>query len=134
MKMTVPMMAVAGMLTVAGCQSTDPPAARTEHISAAAYPPVTATGGLERVLAHDRAVIERSEAGAMTVSVPVRILRDKEIPVEYRFLFLDDRGRPLRPEGDWQYKVLPARTQQFLTGTALDQDVADWRLEIRPAR
>lgn len=118
---------------LSGC-NTDPPAAKPDKVSAAAYPQITATEGLDRFVAYDKAVVDRSDAGAMSVSVPVRLTRNKETPIEYRFTFFDERGRPLRPESDWQYKVLPARTQQFISSTALDMDATDWRLEIRPAR
>lgn len=126
--------AVASFAFVAGCQSTAPPAVGADNVSPATYPPVTATGGLNRLIKDSPATVDRSQAGAMTVQVPVRVVRDKEVPIEYRFTFFDERNRPLRPESDWQYKVLPPRTQQFLVGTALDQDAYDWRLEMRPAR
>ena len=121
-------------LSSVGCESTAPPAAEHERVSRSAYPKVTATGNLNDFLAFDEGLVERADNGAMTVTVPVRILRNKEVPVQYRFFFFDEQGRPLRPEMDWQYEVLPAKTQAFLTGTALDERATDWRLELRPAR
>ena len=117
-----------------GCQSTAPPGAKTETVSAAAYPQVVALDGLDKFLAADRPRVRRAESGAMSVSVPVRILRKRDVKAQYRFTFFDEMDRPLRPEMDWQYKVLPGRAQTFLEGVAMDSAAAEWRLEIRSAR
>lgn len=122
------------MVAAAGCQSTAPPGAGPDPVSAAAYPPVIAQRGLGKFLVAAKPVVTRSDSGAMTVTVPVRIQRSRDVDAQYRFLFFDDAGRPLRPQMDWQYKTLPGRTQVFLEGTALDPAALDWRLEIRPAR
>lgn len=118
----------------AGCQNTAPPGARTETVSAAAYPRVLAQGNLDRFLAYDKPRVDRTDSGAMSVTVPVRILRDRDVDTQYRFIFFDERDQPLRPQMDWQYQTLAGRTQAFLRGSSLDPDAADWRLEIRPAR
>ena len=59
---------------------------------------------------------------------------DKETNVQYRFLFFDHSGRPVGPDPAWQQIYLPARAQEFVTGTALAKEAVDWRLEVRPSR
>lgn len=122
------------VLAAAACQSTAPPAADPDPVSEAAYPPVVAQGDLHDKLVYAKATVERTASGAMRVNVPVRSLLQKDVRAQYRFVFLDDRGQPVRPEMDWQYKQLPSRTQVFLEGVAMQPDAVDWRLEVRPAR
>jgi uncharacterized protein YcfL len=124
----------AGALASVGCRSTDPPASRADTVTAAAYPQVVAQDRLEGRLRHDRATVQRSESGVINVTVPVRVTTQRDVRAQYRFLFFDQTGRPLRPEMDWQYLQLPARTQVFLEGASLQPEAVDWRLEVREAR
>jgi uncharacterized protein YcfL len=54
--------------------------------------------------------------------------------VQYRYLFLDKNGVPLRAQPDWQQVTLEPRQAVFMSGNAMDDNAADWRLEIRPNR
>lgn len=134
MKTTALSLALASAALFVGCTSTAPPAAKIEHVSHAAYPRVVAQDGMDDILAAGEEVVTKSESGALNVTVPVRVLSPKDVRSQYRFTFLDERNRPLRPETDWQYKLLPAKSQVFLEATALDPQAVDWRLEVRPNR
>lgn len=133
-KLITPIVALAALLVLPACVSTAPPAAGPDPVSQQLQPQVLAQGEFEGKLVTSRATVVRTENGAMSVSVPVRTRLQKDARAQYRFTFFDDRGRALRPEPDWQYTVLPARTQMILEGTALQTEAADWRLEVRPAR
>ncbi len=54
--------------------------------------------------------------------------------MQWRYIFLDGKGRRLQSEPDWQFSYLPSRTPVELRGNALDKSAADWQLQIRPAR
>ena len=70
----------------------------------------------------------------MNVVVPVRSVTDKKLTLHYQFIFMDDRGRPLRPMGGWQYITVEPKLQIFMEGSALNTAATDYRLEIRPNR
>jgi uncharacterized protein YcfL len=134
LRIITPIVTLAALLALPACVSTAPPAAGPDPVSQQMQPQVLAQGALEGKLVTGRSVVVRTEGGAMSVSVPVRTRLQKDARVQYRFTFFDDRGRPLHPEPDWQYAVLPARTQMILEGASLQSEAADWRLEVRPAR
>lgn len=102
------------------------------------YPQIVLSQDLAGWVAVDRPVVEGmgSDDGPLNVMVPVRTLtaRGEAIRVQYRYIFLDDRGRPVHPQGDWRYERMESRTQKFFEGNALDERAVDWRLEIRTAR
>ncbi|RMH13052.1 MAG: DUF1425 domain-containing protein [Planctomycetota bacterium] len=103
----------------------------------AAYPQIVVSPDLARWIAVDRPIVtgQGDHDGPLQVSVPVRTLtRGESIRVQYRFVFLDERGRPVHPEGDWRYERMASRVQKFFEAGALDERAVDWRLEIRTAR
>ncbi|NBC10999.1 MAG: DUF1425 domain-containing protein, partial [Planctomycetes bacterium] len=81
---------------------------------------------------HQPAVTPSLDDAPMAVTVPLRLMSDKSREVQYRFTFFDAAGRPLSPEMDWRWKVMPARALIHLQGAALDDRAVDWRLEVRP--
>jgi uncharacterized protein DUF1425 len=129
---------LAGSVGIVGCAQRryDPPP--SVIADPASYPQVVVSPDLTGWLAASRPVVTRGEegTGVLRVTVPVRTLvaRGQTVRVQYRFIFLDGLGRPISPEGDWQYVRMPANTQRFFEGNALDDKASDWRLEIRTAR
>lgn len=123
---------------VAGCNKptlAPPPTAMADPME---YPQIVVSPDLARWIAVDRPIVSGmgEDDGPLTVSVPTRTLtsRGESIRVQYRFIFLDERGRPVHPEGDWRYERMSSRVQKFFEGNALDERARDWRLEIRTAR
>src|SRR5699024_6543989 len=98
----------------------------------AAYPKIEARGDLEKKIYYGKPVVEHAAGRPLHVSVPVRSTRQDAIEAQYRFVFFAQDGRALTPEMDWRYIRLPARSQVFLQGTALNKEAVDWRLQIRP--
>lgn len=112
-----------------------PEGAQRDPLDPKDYPQVVALDRLGRWLVNNPPIIKGGEADQpMTVTVPVRLTSDENVNAQYRFLFFDAAGAPLRPEMEWRYVLLPGRTEVFLTGTALDKRAADWRCEVRYAR
>jgi len=74
--------------------------------------------------------------GVLRVNVPVRMTsRPGEwAKVQYRFMFLDAQGVPLKVQPDWQPVTLEPQQQVFMSGNAMDSNAVDWRLEIRSQR
>lgn len=128
----------AGLMAVcAGCKdgSKPPPGAMADPVLIENYPRVVALDGLQPYIGVAPPVEERTPGQPLKVTVPVRALTNgAELNVQYRFLWLDSRQSPTQPEGDWRYVRMPARSQIFMQGNALDDRATDWRLEIRPAR
>lgn len=127
----------AGMMLIglSGCGDARKPPGRAERdvLHEDLYPQVAATEGLDEYLVVSR--VTKSDTEPLQVTVGMRNLtNDDEHYVEYRFFFFDENGKPLQNNPDWHYFTVPARTEFFLTGTALDRGATDWRLEIRPAR
>jgi len=97
------------------------------------YPQVVIIGNLGgAVRKHKPLVTPSMDDAPMAVTVPLRLMSDKSREIQYRFTFFDAAGRPLGPEMDWRWKVMPARALIHLQGAALDDRAVDWRLELRP--
>lgn len=97
------------------------------------YPQITVDYALRKYVAFAAPVVEKGET--MRVTVPVRLLADQseQSRVQYRFIFLTDKGIPLRDQPDWRYELLDARQQKFLSMSSTDT-AADWRMEVRTTR
>jgi len=121
---------------VSGCeQDTAKPPGRIDDdpLPSSEYPQIAVLEGLKGWLAAGKIVEEPGPPVAVTV--PVRALTDdKELSVQYRFFFLDEKGIPLDGNPDWHYMKMPSRSQVFMRANALDSNAKTWRLEIRPAR
>jgi uncharacterized protein YcfL len=98
------------------------------------YPQIEGLARLGNFMVHGDPIVTYEKNQAMTVSVPVRVLRERDVRAQYRFVFFDERDRPLEPQMDWQYAELPGRTQTVLTATSLQPEASDWRLQVRPTR
>lgn len=121
---------------VSACESPSKPprAGRSDPLMTENYPRIVAEQGLDKYLYFSAPTTIRTAGQPLSVSVPVRLGRDDEFNVQYRFEFFDAAGQPLQTEPQWKYERLPARTQVFLEGAALDNTAQSWRLIVRPAR
>jgi hypothetical protein len=138
MRSTFPSRAAAlALLTltmVPGCHNNSSPGSvHADPLDPALYPKIAALQGLAPYLV--MATPPRVDQGPpMHVTCAIRAKTEyEEMNVQYRYIFFDASGRPLRDNPDWQFLRMPSRTETFFTGTALDH-ASDWRLEIRPAR
>ena len=128
-------MMMIGVLT-AGCdKNKEPFAGHNDPMLQQNYPRVSVEGkDLSKYLAFSAPNAQAGPDQPLSVVVPVRLLSNDEIRVQYRFEFLSKDGRMLRPEMTWKYLALPPRTQVMMEGAALDTNAADWRLVVRPSR
>ncbi len=120
--------------TLAGCDTTKAPAgAGGDPVAQENYPKVVLDEPLRGWVTINSPVVTRGDV--LKVSTPVRLMSDigQASRVQYRYIWLNESGAPLRSQPEWRYTVLEPRIQQFLTGNSLDR-AADWRLEIRSAR
>ena len=99
-----------------------------------AYPKITVDRGLSRFLGFSDPIVEATPDKPLNVTVPVRLLEDYAVNVQYRFIFVDNKGRPIQPEMGFQYIRMPARVQVFFKGAALDTNAVDWFLQVRSAQ
>lgn len=107
---------------------------KQDPLPAGQYPKITVEGPLQPFLAFEAPKVSR-DSGVLKVVTPVRLQSDgQESNVQYRYIFLDAGGLPMRAQPDWRYLRLPSRQQVFLEGNALDTGASDWRLEVRPSR
>ena len=98
------------------------------------YPPITTDGAMSNYLLFSQPVVSR-DSGVLKVTTPARLRSDGlESEVQYRYIFLDASGQPLRAQPDWRQVRMPARQQVFFEANALDASATDWRLEVRAAR
>lgn len=123
-------------LGIGGCQGRvmAPGAGRADPILRDNYPAIVAEQDLDKFLFFSEPLVVVGPDQPMRVTVPVRLRSDTEVSAQYRFEFFDVQRRPLRPEPQWRFIRLPARTQVFMEGAALDTAAVDWRLIVRPAR
>ncbi len=104
-----------------------------DPVAYANYPQIATLERLHRYIVVSK-VIEDPGPPLSVTSVVRAKTRTDEWDVQYRYFFLDEAGRPLEADPDWRFMHLPARTQMYMEGNALDSTAVDWRLEIRPAR
>ncbi|MEM1353283.1 MAG: hypothetical protein AAGC72_14920 [Planctomycetota bacterium] len=119
-----------------GCRYRPDPG-RTDRVSSNAYPEVTVQSELRTRIVVAPPTVRNDPGTPMSVTVPVRYIPLRRLdgdacPAQYRILFLEADGTPINPDPVWKYVDLPARTQVFLTGAALDLGAVAWRCEIRP--
>lgn len=109
-----------------------PDRAKSDPLAPEQYPQVSALEGLKTAIVVSN--VHENPGPPLGVQVTVRNKTDAtERNVQYRFFFMTD-GRPENPNPDWHYMLMPARTEVFMQGNALDSAAKEWRLEIRPAR
>ncbi len=121
----------------AGCTTPDPvmapDAGQGDLLPIEDYPQIVVTSGLAPYLAFGRGVFVNAPESPMSVQIPIRVLDELAVNIQYEFKFFDKNGRVL-PGGIMRYERLPAKVQRFLTASALDTDAVDFRLTVRPAR
>jgi uncharacterized protein YcfL len=124
------------LLWLSACKAPDPVKAPytpgQDLVGRTNYPKVTTTGDLAPWLVVAEPTV--THEGVLKVVVPVRLTSDtyQWSKVQYRFLFLDAKGTPVRAQPDWMPVTMEPRQQVFMQGNSLDSDATDWRLEIRP--
>jgi uncharacterized protein YcfL len=122
---------------LAGCASprqTGPIPAANDPIPLEAYPKITVPYALAPyIVAAPTTVVE---GGVLKVTTPIRLTSNpgQWAKVQYRYIFLDSRGLPVRSQPEWQPATLEPHQQVFLSANSLDSNATDWRLEIRPQR
>ncbi|MEM6257571.1 MAG: hypothetical protein AAF711_16285 [Planctomycetota bacterium] len=133
--MTPPILALALLMT--GC-SYAPGSADVDPIPDATYPKVVTYGWLDNDFFVDAPIVVPEQDGRpMRVSVEVRRLEpafNRELPSQYRFIFLNEYGEALDPDPVWQYRAIEPKVKTILTGAAPDTGAVDWRCEIRKDR
>ena len=135
------------MASLTACDTTKAPAgARQDPLYSEAYPSVVLMEGLDRgLVAGEPIVTHATPERPMQVTVPIRSIDDRPLNVQYRFLFLDEAGRPMNDgPGGWRFVNIGPRVQIFVKGNSMEAlsavgsargtNPADWRLELRPAR
>ncbi len=122
---------ITSLLFTAGCLQ--PREAEYESPKTQAkYPQIVIINNfLPWVAFHDPIVTPAEGEVPMKVTVPIRLKQWQRKEAQYRFIFLDQDGRPVGPEMDWRWEVLNPRTLVYLEASALDTAAVDWRLEIR---
>lgn len=122
-----------------GCksdQSKPPITAGYDLVPVDNYPNIYTTAGIRDYIVWNQPIIDAStEVSPMRVTVPIRSIDDKgRLRVQYRFEFMDDRGRALRSNQGWRYTVLEPRQPAQFDGNALESAAAQWKLIVRPAK
>jgi uncharacterized protein YcfL len=127
---------VAVVSGVVGCAPTPtgPFTPGGDPIPLAQYPKITAPGELAGYLVVSDTTVEKG--AVMKVTTPVRLMTKpgQWAKVQYRYIFLDVRGLPVREQPEWKPVTMEPQQQVFMSQNSLDSDAVDWRLEIRPQR
>ncbi|MGB1126440.1 MAG: hypothetical protein ACPG4Q_14655 [Phycisphaeraceae bacterium] len=132
--MIVPMLAAVLMMT--GCYT--PGHADIDPIPDAKYPKVVTYGWLDNDFYVDAPIVVPEDNGRpMRVTVEVRRLEpafNRELPSQYRFIFLKENGEPLDPDPTWHYRAIEPKVKTIMQASAPDIGAVDWRCEIRKDR
>ncbi|MFA9476825.1 DUF1425 domain-containing protein [Phycisphaerales bacterium AB-hyl4] len=133
LSMTVLTLTIA-MLFV-GCARTQPWGSVQDPVPQGQHPHIVLHDDIHNRVSHGQPTVTPSDGQTpMRVTVPLRLLDNRDHAIQYRFIFFDERNQQVRPEMSWRYKVLPPRAQTEVDAAALNPDAVDWRLEIRFAR
>lgn len=113
-----------------------PPGSLEEPMPQSQYPNINVHEPLTPWIMVSDPIVTRDDLGTMRVEVPIRSISrsNEDMNVQYRFQFLDEQGRLLQPEPEWQYIRMESAIQVFVRANAMDNRARDWRLEIKPAR
>ncbi|MBL9002482.1 MAG: DUF1425 domain-containing protein [Phycisphaerae bacterium] len=109
---------------------------KPDELSRELYPRVVCEKPLADWLVSGTPIVRR-DTGPLDVTVPLRLTSSNPSQfarTQYRFIFLDASGVPIRSQSEWRYFQLEPRNEFFLRGTALDTTATDWRCEIRSNR
>ncbi|MEX0654329.1 MAG: YcfL family protein [Phycisphaeraceae bacterium] len=132
--LSIAVLAVA--MTAVGCNArTEPWGSTPDPVPQGQQPHVVLHDNVQNRVSHGEPIVTPGDDQTpLRVTVPLRLLDNRQYSIQYRFVFLDARGRAVRPEAGWQYKVLPPRAQMEVEAAALNPEAVDWRLELRLAR
>lgn len=123
-------------LLLNGCYA--PGSADPDRLPDSRYPQIVTYGNLVNQFFFNQPIVTPEKDGVpMSVSVNLRLKEgytSKEVPCQYRFIFLDARGTPLDADPAWQYRNFPPRINVNLQGFAPDTGAVDWLLEVRRDR
>lgn len=121
---------------LAGCYA--PGAADPDRVPDSRYPRIVTLGWLDNdFFFAPPKVVEEHDGKPMMVSVDVRRKEpawNRELPCQYRFIFLDKNGIALDPNPTWQFRMMEPKTKVILQASAPDTGAVDWRCEIRKNR
>jgi uncharacterized protein YcfL len=136
----VGLLCLATVIGPAGCAADSnrqgPPGHRIGLKPVAGHRRIMAQEYLHQWLRFTPASVVPAEQGRIaSVSVPVRSTwTESPINLQYRFIFSDVRGKPMRTLAGFRHLPLQAGEQHHLEGKPLDPGAMDWQLEIRAAR
>jgi uncharacterized protein YcfL len=89
---------------------------------------------LQPLLAFPPAVVFNDPGRVMEVEQPVRNFTDETLMLDFRIIFMDDRGLELEPVMDWEFVPLRSKQIRRLKANSLDASAADYRVEIKWAK
>ena len=134
MKATLSLAAVAVVAVFgAACASTD--VVPGQYDTAIVYPNITLQSPeLQRSLGFQEPVVSETESGLMRVTVPVRSRRNQEIHLQYKVIWLDADGNPIRPEMNWRYRRMEPLQPAYLSASATSETAENYNMQIRWGR
>lgn len=99
------------------------------------YPKITLNDPqLQDGLAFNPATVTRTETGMLAVSQPIRATANEPLMIEYRFVWLDSLGAPIRPQTGWVFKRLEPRLPDTIAANSTSADAVDYQIHLRWAR
>ncbi len=114
-------------LVLMGC--TDPIAAKQDPIQE--YPQVHLTSyWLQTHLRVQQPIVSRVGAGQLAVQVSIRNLTDDDLSLDYKYYFMDEKGKQIQESG-WTFVKVPRKGINAIDFTSLNFQAADFRVEIR---
>lgn len=132
--LSLAVLATAMLLTV-GCARTEPWGSVQDPLPQGQQPHVILHDDVHDAVSHGEPVVTRGEGDTpMRVTVPLRLLDNRQYNMQYRFIFFDERGERVSPDMSWRFITLPPRAQTEVQGAAMNPEAVDWRLELRLAR
>ncbi len=125
--------ALLGVLTLGTVGCTDPIAGKGDPFIE--YPGVTLSeDSLKEKLGFQKPIISRVDNNLMRVTLPVRARSTEELHVEYKVVWMDEAGIPLRPEGSWTPLTLEKRQPTAITVNATSSDATKFNIQWRWSR
>ncbi|MEX2673710.1 MAG: DUF1425 domain-containing protein [Phycisphaeraceae bacterium] len=132
-RINLPLSLVAILLVTVGCQSTA--IVPGQYDDAAVYPNVTLSqDSLQKALGFQEPALSRTENDLMRVTVPVRARSNEMLNIEYRVIWLDRDGAPVRPEMIWTPLRLEPRQPQYVSAAASSPAATNYNIQFRWGR
>jgi uncharacterized protein YcfL len=139
------LLVVALSMTITGCSSDNqnPDLVKAPHtvlddpLPKGAYPQIVVLDDLQRQVVGSGLIVDKADESVsrtMRVRATLRSVSDREVPVQYRFVFMGADGASLSDDTVWQSLNFAPRTERTLTGSAPNFQAVDWRLEVRTYR